>query len=129
MNERENLLARAKELEISHPGNIGDEKLKAKIAEVEAAADADAKAKADADAKAKAKADADAKAKADADAKAKADADAKPVDMVIIKGPERGRWRIGRKFTREATEIPREDLSDGQLEALEGDPELIVSFS
>ncbi|MEP0153585.1 hypothetical protein [Pseudophaeobacter sp.] len=119
MNERENLLARAKELEISHPGNIGDEKLKAKIAEVEAKAGADAKAKADADVK----------AKADADAKAKADADAKPVDMVIIKGPERGRWRIGRKFTREATEIPREDLSDGQLEALKGDPELIVSFS
>lgn len=111
MNEREKLLARAKELEISHPGNIGDEKLKAKIAEVEA--------------KAGAKAGAD----ADAGAKAKADADAKPVDMVIIKGPERGRWRIGRKFTREATEIPREDLSDGQLEALEGDPELIVSFS
>lgn len=103
MNERENLLARAKELNITHPANIGDDKLKAKIAEVEATADADAKAK--------------------------ADADAKPMETVIIKGPERGRWRIGRKFTREATEIPREDLSHGQLEALKGDPELIVSFS
>ncbi|MEQ3671486.1 MAG: hypothetical protein ABNH14_10680 [Pseudophaeobacter sp.] len=150
MNERETLLARAKELNIAHPANIGDDKLKAKIAETEAEvkakADADAKAKADADAKAKAdadakaKADADAKAKADADAKAKADADAKAkadaaenseadrVDLVVVKGPERGRWRIGRHFTREAVEIPRDELGDGELKALEDDPELIVSI-
>ena len=99
MNERENLLARAKELNITHPANIGDDKLKAKIAE--------------------------AKAKADAAENGEAD----PVDLVVVKGPERGRWRIGRKFTREATEIPLEDLDEDQLEALQNDPELIVSFS
>ncbi|WP_297340951.1 hypothetical protein [Pseudophaeobacter sp.] len=97
MNERENLLARAKELNITHPANIGDDKLKAKIAE----------------------------AKADAVENGEAD----PVDLVVVKGPERGRWRIGRKFTREATEIPLEDLDEDQLEALQNDPELIVSFS
>ncbi|UWS78512.1 hypothetical protein N1037_14685 [Phaeobacter sp. G2] len=126
MNERETLLARAKELNIAHPANIGDDKLKAKIAETEA----EVKAKADADAKAKA--DADAKAKADADAKAKADAaengEADRVDLVVVKGPERGRWRIGRHFTREAVEIPRDELGDGELKALEDDPELIVSI-
>lgn len=36
MSERETLLARAKELEISHAANISDEKLKAKISAAEA---------------------------------------------------------------------------------------------
>lgn len=111
MNEREKLLARAQELGLTHPANIGEDKLKAKIAEAEA----------------QAKADADAKAKADAAAKAKS-VEAKPMELVVIKGPEQGRWRIGRKFTREATEIPRTDLSDDELVALDNDPELIVSF-
>jgi hypothetical protein len=111
MNERENLLARAKELNITHPANIGDDKLKAKIAEAEA--------------EVKATADAEAKAKTNAAENSEAD----PIDLVVVKGPERGRWRIGRKFTREATEIPLEDLDEDQLEALQKDPELIVSFS
>lgn len=117
MNEREKLVARAKELELSHAANISDDKLKAKIAEAEA------KAKADADAKAKADADAKAKAAAEAEAKTKAKA-----SLVVVKGPERGRWRIGKHFTREAEEIPRDELTDDELEALENDPELIVSF-
>lgn len=91
MNEREKLVARAKELELSHAANISDDKLKVKIAEAEA--------------KAKAKA-----------------------SLVVVKGPERGRWRIGKHFTREAEKIPRDELTDDELEALENDPELIVSF-
>ncbi len=127
MNEREKLVARAKELELSHAANISDDKLKVKIAEAEA------KAKAKADADAKAKADAEAKAKADAAAKVKAAASAEAktkakANLVVVKGPERGRWRIGKHFTREAEEIPRDELTDDELEALENDPELIVSF-
>ncbi len=108
MNERETLLARAKELDISHAPNISSEKLKAKIAEAEAGPNSGGQPK-------------------NGDSGDQG-AD-QPVPMVIVKGPERGRWRIGRKFTREATEIPREDLDEDQLKALENDPELIVTFS
>ncbi|WP_167738099.1 hypothetical protein [Leisingera sp. NJS201] len=54
--------------------------------------------------------------------------DAQKESLVVVKGPEQGRWRIGKKFTREAVEILRSDLSDDDLAALEADPELIVSF-
>lgn len=108
MNERETLLARAKELNIDHAPNIGSEKLKAKIAEAEAGPNSGNQPENGDDGD---------------------KGEAQPVPMVTVKGPERGRWRIGRKFTREATEIPREDLDEDQLKALEGDPELIVSFS
>lgn len=101
MNERETLLARAKELNISHASNISNEKLKSKVAEAEAGLQSGGDSK----------------------------EEAQPVPTVTVKGPERGRWRIGRLFTREATEIPRDELSDDQIKALEGDPELIVSFS
>ncbi|UWQ76826.1 hypothetical protein [Leisingera sp. M658] len=153
MNEREQLFARAKELGLSPAPNTGDDKLKAKIAEAEA--EAQAKAKAEAEVKARAEAEAKAKAKAKAKAEAEANAapasetssalaaslqtlsakavppviqDAQKESLVVVKGPEQGRWRIGKKFTREAVEIPLADLSEEELAALEADPELIVSF-
>jgi hypothetical protein len=56
--------------------------------------------------------------------------DALNAALVVIKAkPERGRWRIGRKFTREETVIPYLDLDAAQqLPALIGDPELVVSL-
>lgn len=113
MNERETLLARAKELEISHPANISNEKLKAKIDEGEAGKDSGNEGAA---------------ITPPANGGDIGGEEAQPVSVVTVKGPERGRWRIGRQFTREATVIPLDDLKKGELEALKSDPELIVSL-
>ncbi|MBI1201487.1 MAG: hypothetical protein GC182_03140 [Rhodopseudomonas sp.] len=42
--------------------------------------------------------------------------------------PERGRWRAGRKFSREETTISLAELDDDQRAAIAGDPELVVSL-
>ncbi|WP_194094802.1 hypothetical protein [Marivivens aquimaris] len=103
------------------------------------AAEADAKAQAEAVAAAKEQAEAEAKAKAEADAEAKADADAKAAELakaepkyggtVHVKGPKKGRWRIGQKFTHETTDIDLDDLKEGELKALQDDPVLTVSIT
>jgi hypothetical protein len=46
---------------------------------------------------------------------------------VNITGPAKGRWRIGKHFTRETQRIELANLKDGQLDALKADPELVVS--
>lgn len=46
---------------------------------------------------------------------------------VVVKGPEKGRWRAGRHFTMEPTSIPLSDLTEVQIEALCGDPLLTVA--
>jgi len=51
----------------------------------------------------------------------------KNVSIVVKAKPAQGRWRAGRKFTREESVIPHVDLSAQQIEALTGDSELIVS--
>jgi len=48
--------------------------------------------------------------------------------MVKVVGPENGRWRASRRFTSEPQEIPLDDLTEDQLEALQGDPKLLVSI-
>lgn len=53
----------------------------------------------------------------------KADA---PEPTVVVTGPEKGRWRCGRQFTREPSSIPMSDLKEGELEKLQADPELAV---
>lgn len=45
---------------------------------------------------------------------------------VVVTGPEKGRWRAGRRFTREPVSIPQSELTDHELAMLEGDPELSV---
>lgn len=45
---------------------------------------------------------------------------------VMVKGPEKGRWRAGRHFTMEPTSIPLVDLTEAELEKLCGDPLLTV---
>lgn len=49
-----------------------------------------------------------------------------PETTVVVTGPEKGRWRAGRKFTREPSSIPLGDLKEGDLEKLQADPELFV---
>lgn len=47
--------------------------------------------------------------------------------QIIVKSrQERGRWRAGRHFTRQGETIDVADLKKGQLDAIKGDPELIV---
>ncbi len=58
---------------------------------------------------------------------------AKPADTskdLVVKvstTAERGRWRIGRQFGRAVTEIPRAEITDEHLAALEADPVLSVT--
>lgn len=47
--------------------------------------------------------------------------------ILIVTGPAKGRWRIGRCFGRDPVEIPAADLSEAQLAALRDDPELSIS--
>ncbi|MBU2867135.1 hypothetical protein [Pacificibacter marinus] len=46
---------------------------------------------------------------------------------VDVTGPAKGRWRIGKHFTRQTQRIALADLKNGQLDALEADPELAVT--
>ena len=47
---------------------------------------------------------------------------------VIVKGPAKGRWRIGRQFGAEPVSIPVTELTEEQYRALIGDPELLVTI-
>lgn len=47
---------------------------------------------------------------------------------VVVKGPEKGRWRAGRHFTIEPTSIPLADLTEADLEKLCGDSLLTVGI-
>lgn len=55
-------------------------------------------------------------------------AKATPEATVVVTGPEKGRWRIGRRFTREPSSISRDELTKAELAALEADPELHVQI-
>lgn len=46
---------------------------------------------------------------------------------IVVVGPAKGRWRAGRHFGPEPTQISLEELTKPQLEALRSDPELVVS--
>lgn len=62
-------------------------------------------------------------------------ADAGPVfptlapPTVIVKGPAKGRWRIGRQFGTEPVSIPATELTHEQYKALIADPELLVTIA
>ena len=46
---------------------------------------------------------------------------------LIVTGPERGRRRAGHAFGKTAVELRVAELSDPELSAIKGDPELAVS--
>ena len=48
---------------------------------------------------------------------------------VTVIGPQKGRRRIGRRFGQEPVNIPAEDLSEEEFDALMADPMLAVSVS
>ncbi len=50
----------------------------------------------------------------------------KPGPTLIVKGPARGRWRIGRHFTAEPVTIRLDELSDDEALRLAADPELTI---
>jgi hypothetical protein len=49
--------------------------------------------------------------------------------VVVRSVAARGRWRIGRFFTQEPTEIPAGTLTMAQIDALAADPELVCATS
>lgn len=65
----------------------------------------------------------DAQAEADAKASTKA---GKKGSAILVKGPRQGRWRVGRKFTAEWTELDLSEISKADREAIEADPVLTV---
>ncbi|MDE4175797.1 hypothetical protein PXK01_16665 [Phaeobacter sp. PT47_59] len=135
--ERKDLFARAAELELSPAKNMPTDKLKALIEEAEAAAKTAGGGESGRDPETgqsgttPAVQDTTPAAGNSDDQGGQEDqgkAPAEPEGVVVVQGPERGRWRIGQKFTREKTRIKRADLTDAELAALEDDPELIVSI-
>jgi hypothetical protein len=46
---------------------------------------------------------------------------------VEITGPAKGRWRIGKHFTRQTQRLELDDLTEAELSALKNDPELAVT--
>lgn len=46
---------------------------------------------------------------------------------VVVFGPPKGRWRIGRHFGPEPVVFAASDLTEAQFAALQGDPQLKVS--
>lgn len=53
----------------------------------------------------------------------------KKAEVLVVRGPEKGRWRAGRHFGPAAVEIPVADLKKAEIEAIESDPTLSVSRS
>ena len=51
-----------------------------------------------------------------------------PGKTVVVIGPQKGRWRIGRHFSQEPVSIPAQDMIDAEFAALMADPELAVSI-
>lgn len=49
------------------------------------------------------------------------------VVVLVVRGPARGRWRIGRQFGPEPTTLVQDELTLEEVGALRADPELTVS--
>lgn len=51
----------------------------------------------------------------------------KPMAVLVVRGPQAGRRRAGRRFGAEPVRIPVADLTADQVAALEGDAALVVT--
>ena len=128
MDERQVLIERANSLGLKFPKNIGDEKLAARIAAREAEI---------ASAKNTQPVEGISGAAAENGHAPQVGASDAPTDsdpptagsMVTVIGPQHGRRRIGRRFGQEPVDIPAEDLSEAEFDALMSDPTLAVSVS
>lgn len=122
MTEREELFKQAEALGLDVAKNIATEKLKAMIKDAGPVVEAEGQ---QSNAVADTLEASDAQA-AEAEAQA-AEASAPPAPTkLVVKGPAKGRRRAGRRFSLEATTLMLSDLNEGEIEALEGDPELIT---
>lgn len=45
-----------------------------------------------------------------------------PPEVLIVRGPQRGRWRAGRHFGPDEVHIPVRDLTDDEFDAITTDP-------
>lgn len=135
MSKREDLEARAAKLKepLKYPANISDAKLEEKIAEAEAAQEANPSSEGS-QAKSQPVGGAGSTppaAKTPAgkpkNGKGKAKDDEGGELVVVVSGPPAGRRRIGRRFGPEPVEIPNDDLSEDQKQALISDPLLSVT--
>ncbi len=100
-DHRKALEARAEKVGLEYPWNLGDTKLEKRVIAAEAAA-------------------------------AQPNPATPPTEDVegfVVTGPRRGRRRAGRFFTDEPVHIPADELSSGDLAALEGDPLLTVTYT
>lgn len=111
--ERLALEARAKELALDVPHNIGDAKLAKRIEAAEAKAQ---------------------KGGTTPPAGSATPPVTNPPEVtkapkgaaITVVGPKAGRWRAGRHFTKEPVVIALDDLGKGELDALKADPKLSV---
>lgn len=51
-----------------------------------------------------------------------------PEKTVVVIGPARGRWRIGRRFGQEPVSIAADEITEAEFALLMADPELAVSI-
>lgn len=127
------LEARAKELDVDFAPNIGDEKLRARVDEAETKAappvpEGGGTPSGDAPTSSSTGNEAVTKDASEVGKPAATAPAADPGPMVTVIGPRKGRWRAGRHFTREAVDIPLSELAEAELEALKGDPCLMVKL-
>lgn len=126
MGKKDDLLARAKELDIDVPANATIPTLERLVAEKEGGTPAGGSG--DADNGSGGSSNTGGAASNDAgDSGAKDQEALGDAPSITVVGPGKGRRRIGRRFTPEPTSIPLSELEGGELEALRGDPLLIVS--
>lgn len=141
---REQLDARAEELNISTRSNWKDETVAEKIAEAEAALAKNEGFAPSAVAGVEPQGAAEGAASDHADTTPEGGTDAAgpvqgagqsaaptiPQDdpvTITVTGPKKGRWRAGRHFTPAPLTIPLADLSDDEIAMLTDDPKLVVS--
>lgn len=62
------------------------------------------------------------------DTKPAAEEESRTVSNLLVRGPAKGRWRIGRHFGPEPVTIALDALTETEIEALRADPELIVGL-
>lgn len=144
--ERLDLEARAEAIGLEFPHNLGDKKLAERVEKAEAAANASTEAPKNTppappategttgEVQSGTSPDAGGAAQDNPQPAKAGDAadqsEAPPAEGAVwrITGPKKGRWRVGRFFTKEPEDISIDDLSEDDLKALEADPRLTVEL-
>lgn len=123
------LEAKANDLGITFPSNIGDKKLGEKVAEAttnrgDGNSEPNQGNPPPADDGQKVKAGA-----SDTPAQKTTPVQARKIDVLTVVGPQQGFRRAGRQFGPEPVHIPLADLSDADILALKNEPMLVASIA